>query len=273
MLLALSAFYFMSHETVVLYPQGMVGVKERDLIVTVSILMLIVVIPVFILMLFFAWKYRENNDKARHEPDWEHNHIAEMCWWGVPLVIIVILAILCWQSSHELSPFKPIGKEGERLKVQVVALDWKWLFIYPEEGIAVINLLTIPENVPIEFEITADAPMNSFWIPALGGQIYAMPGMRSKLYLIANKQGTFRGASANISGKGFSGMNFNTVATSKEEYQNWVRIVQSSGRGLSFSDYQNELVKPSSYAPVQLFSLQDRELFERIIDQYMAHTK
>ena len=251
----------------------MIGIKERDLILTASILMLIVVIPVFILTLFFARKYRENNEKARHEPDWEHNNVAEMCWWGVPLVIIIILAVLCYRSSHELNPFRPIDDpESKTLKVQVVALDWKWLFIYPDQGVATINLLKIPVKTPIEFEITADAPMNSFWIPELGGMIYAMPAMRSKLYLIADEPGTYRGASANISGKGFAGMYFNTVAVLESEFQEWVGHAKS-GNTLTYSEYENTLVKPNSYVPVQIYSLGDQDLFEQILQKYMAPKK
>lgn len=270
-ILALAIFYAVSHEVAVLFPKGMIGIKERDLILTATILMLIVVIPVFVLTLFFAWKYRENNN-ARHDPDWEHNNIAEMCWWGVPFVIIVILAVLCYQSSHELNPFRPIASEKKALKVQVVALDWKWLFIYPEKGIATVNYLEIPVETPIAFEITSDAPMNSFWIPELGGMIYAMPGMRSKLHLIADVPGVFRGASANISGEGFAGMYFNTVAVSEDEFQNWVGEV-SSRTSLTFSEYEKTLVKPSSYDPVKLYSLGDQDLFEQILQKYSAPKK
>ena len=129
LMLVLGIYYVVSHEVTVLYPKGMIGIKERDIILTASILMMIVVVPVFVLTLFFAWKYRESNEKARHEPEWEHNNIAEVCWWGVPLVIIVILGVITWKSSHALNPFKPIENGKTPIEVQVVALDWKWLFI------------------------------------------------------------------------------------------------------------------------------------------------
>ena len=161
--------------------------------------------------------------KAKHAPDWEHNYIAEYCWWGVPIVIIVILAVTTWKSSHDLNPFKPIESEKKPLAIQVVALHWKWLFIYPEQGIATVNFVQFPEKTPINFEITSDAPMNSFWIPQLGGQIYAMPAMRSKLHLIANEIGSFRGVSANISGKGFAGMTFTAKSSSEEDFDAWVQ--------------------------------------------------
>ena len=189
--LALTALYISQNSIDVLEPQGMIGEKERELIITASLLMLIVVVPVFILTWFFAWKYRAGR-QSKHEPDWEHNYIAEYCWWGVPIIIIAILAVDTWKSSHELNPFKPIENGTKPITIQVVSLDWKWLFLYPEQGIATINYVQFPEKTPINFAITSDAPMNSFWIPKLGGQIYAMPGMRSKLHLIANESGSYQ---------------------------------------------------------------------------------
>lgn len=264
---AVTALYISSHDIPVLNPKGMIGIKERDLIYTSSLLMLIVVIPVFVFAFFFAWKYRETG-KAAHTPDWEHNYIAEYCWWGVPLIIVVILAVLTWRSSHELSPFKPIVNGKKPIEIQVVALDWKWLFIYPELGIATINFIQFPEKTPINFEITSDAPMNSFWIPQLGGQIYTMPAMRSKLHLIANEMGSYRGCSANISGDGFAGMVFTARASSEADFNEWVRTVKQSGKTLTLDEY-NELVKPSSYHPITYYSQAQGDLFEGIIMKYM----
>ncbi len=266
--IALSAFYITSNYIDVLEPKGWIGAKERGLIITASLLMLIVVIPVFIMAFFFAWRYREGNTKSRHAPDWEHNYIAEYCWWGVPIIIIIILAITTWKSSHDLNPFKPIENGKKPISIQVVALDWKWLFIYPEEGIATVNLVQFPEKTPINFSITSDAPMNSFWIPALGGQIYAMPAMRSKLYLIANEIGIFKGVSANISGKGFAGMTFTAKATSESDFSSWVESVKTSGKSLTMDSY-NQLAKPSEYHPVEYYQLADIDLFDRIIMKYM----
>jgi cytochrome o ubiquinol oxidase subunit 2 len=269
--LALAAFfgiYITTHDIAVLSPKGMIGTKERDLIVTSSLLMLIVVIPVFILTMIFAWKYR-GNGKGKHTPDWEHNYIAEYCWWGVPLLIIFVLSILCWKSTHELNPFRPIQSDKKSLTIQVVALQWKWLFIYPEQGIATVNFLQFPEKTPISFEISADAPMNSFWIPQLGGQIYAMPGMRSKLHLIADKPGKYRGASSNISGEGFAGMYFPAVSSTQADFTQWVQEVKQSGTALTFEKYE-ELVKPSSYVPSTNFVLTDSNLFDQILEKYEA---
>lgn len=264
---ALSAIYISTHDIPVLNPKGMIGMKERDLIITASLLMLIVVIPVLVLTWFFAWRYRESNTKSRHAPDWEHNYIAEYCWWGIPLVIIVILAIITWKSSHELNPYKPIESDKKTLTIQVVALQWKWLFIYPEQGIATVNYVQFPEKTPVYFEITADAPMNSFWIPQLGGQIYAMPAMRTKLHLIADEIGSYRGVSSNLSGEGFAGMTFTAKATSQSDFDQWVQSTKSL-KPLSLSDY-NQLVEPSSYNPVASYSLNQTDLFDQIVMKYM----
>ena len=267
-MLAAFAGYISTHNIPVLNPDGMIGLKERKLLITASLLMLIVVIPVFIFTFAFAWKYRENNEKSRHEPDWEHNYIAEYCWWGVPLVIIFILAIITWKSSHELNPFKPIDSNKKPLTIQAVALQWKWLFIYPEQGIAVVNFLQFPEKTPLNFEITADAPMNSFWIPQLGGQIYAMPAMRSKLHLIASTTGIFKGRSANISGTGFAGMYFNAKSSTEEEFDQWVNSVRRSPQSIGFDKY-NELVKPTEYVPVTYYRLGQNDLFDQILMKYL----
>lgn len=268
--ITLSILYLSTRSIPVLEPKGMIAEKQRELIITASLLMLIVVIPVFFLTLIFAWRYNIKNAKGKHTPDWEHNNIAEICWWGVPLVIIVILAVITYKSSHELNPFKPIVNGKPPVTVQAVALDWKWLFIYPEQGIATINYLQIPVDTPINFEITADAPMNSFWIPDLGGQIYAMPAMRTKLHLIANEIGEYRGASANISGKGFAGMYFKTDVTSEEDFNRFVGRVQMAQEYLDRDKYRN-LVKPSEDDPVSYFRLGERGLFDQIIEQYKSN--
>lgn len=266
---AATVLYISNNTIVVLEPKGFIGGKESELLITASLLMLIVVIPVFILTLAFAWKYRESNVKSKHAPDWEHNYIAEYCWWGVPVVIIAILAITTWKSSHELNPFKPIVTGKKSLSIQVIALDWKWLFIYPDQGIATVNFVQFPENTPINFEITSDAPMNSFWIPQLGGQIYAMPAMRSKLYLIANEIGSFMGVSANFSGRGFAGMKFTVESTSEEDFHQWVRQVRQSPKHLTLDAY-NELVKPTEYHPVEQYQLMQPDLFDRVLMKYMT---
>lgn len=261
---------FIAHNDVaVLQPKGMIGHKERTLLFTASLLMLIVVIPVLVMTFVFAWKYREENKKAKYSPNWAESHVAEAVWWGVPFVIITILAIVTWKSSHDLSPFKPIESDKKPLTVQVVALQWKWLFIYPEQKIASINFLQIPEKTPISFEITADAPMNSFWIPQLGGQIYAMPAMRSKLHLIADEVGEYRGCSSNLSGDGFAGMDFIAKSCSENDFNKWVQQAKKSQQRLSLDEYTT-LVEPSQNNDVSLYSLTENDLFEEILKKYTA---
>lgn len=263
----LSGLHFLSsHDIVVLNPKGLIAMKQRDLIIIASLLMLIVVIPVFILTWLFAYKYRAGS-KAKYTPDWHHSYIAETLWWSVPFLIIVVLAAITWKSSHELSPFKPIDAGKKQLEIQAVALDWKWLFIYPEQGIATINFIQFPEKMPLSFEITADAPMNSFWIPQLGGQIYAMPAMKTKLHLIANEIGSFRGSSANLSGKGFAGMVFTAESTSQEDFDRWVKSVKQSSRSLTFDEY-HRLALPSEYHPVTTYVLAEENLFDHIVMKY-----
>jgi len=264
----LSAFYMMNHNIPVLQPKGMIGMQQRDLLVICTLLMCIVVIPVFVIMIFFSWKYHEGRKSEKHSPDWDHNVLAECVWWGVPFIIVVILAVITWRSTHELNPFKPLDSDVKPIVIQAVALDWKWLFIYPEQGIATVNYIQFPVDTPLNFEITADAPMNSFWIPQLGGQIYAMPAMRTKLHLIANEEGEFRGCSSNISGEGFAGMYFKAVASSDSEYRAWVSSVKESSRSLSRAAY-DQLVSPSQYDPVTYYSKVERDLFDYIVMKYM----
>ncbi len=252
----------------VLNPKGLIALKQRNLIISVTAMMLIIVIPVFILTFLFVWKYREGNIKAKYAPDWDHDRKIELAWWSLPCAIILGVALLAWKATHELDPFKPITASKKPLKIQVVALQWKWLFLYPEERIASINFVHFPHQTPIDFEITADAPMNSFWIPQLGGQIYAMPGMRTELHLIANETGNFRGSSANISGEGFAGMTFIAKASSEEDFAHWVQTSQRSTNSLDQAEY-DQLVKPSSYNPVISYSLADRDLYERIVTKYI----
>ena len=258
---------YYSWDAAVLDPKGWIGEKERDLLVISTWLMLIVVIPVLLMTIGITWKYRASNKEAKYSPDWDKSHLAEAVWWGLPFVIIIALSVLTWKSSHDLDPFKPLDSNQKPLKIQVVALQWKWLFLYPEQGIASVNFLQIPEKTPIYFEISADAPMNSFWIPRLGGQIYAMPGMRSKLHLIAQETGDFRGSSANLSGDGFAHMHFVTRASSKEAFDQWVETVRSSP-GLDWNHY-TELAKPSVLQTPSQFRLAEENLFERIIMKFM----
>ncbi|WP_283106949.1 ubiquinol oxidase subunit II [Shewanella surugensis] len=249
-------------------PKGQVGVDEKSLIITATLLMLIVVIPVLVMTFVFAWKYRESNTKSTYLPNWCHSNKIEFWVWGIPCVIILILGTITWRTTHELDPYKPLVSDVKPITIEVVALDWKWLFIYPEQQIATINHIEFPENVPINFKITSDAPMNSFFIPRLGGQIYAMAGMTTLLHLIANEQGTYRGLSANISGEGFSDMKFTATATSQQGFDDWVNKVKASDQYLDKAKY-NTLLNKSIADPIQYFSDVEPNLFGQIVHKYM----
>jgi len=261
--------YMSTHEIAVLSPKGFIAEEQRRLIIDSFLLMLIVVVPVFVLTFVFAWIYREDNEKATHSPDWGHSTVAEIVWWGVPLVIVIVLAVWTYRTSHELNPFKPIESHKKPVTVQVVALQWKWLFIYPEHGIATVNYVEFPEKRPINLVLTGDSPMNSFWIPQLGGMIYAMPKMRTQLHLIADETGVFEGLSSHFSGTGFAGMKFKARASTEEEFASWVQQVRSSRNQLDWYEY-NKLVEPSSYDPVSYYRLANSQLFEQIIEKYEA---
>lgn len=263
--------YFRSHNIAVLNPKGTIGSKERSLIIEATLLMLIVVIPVYIMTFMIAWKYREGNKKAKYMPDWDHHNALEFLWWAIPGLIILVLAVITFRSSHELDPFKQLSSTKVPMTIQVVALDWKWLFIYPKQNIASVNLTEFPAGTPIDFEITSDAPMNSFWIPQLGGQIYAMSGMRTHLHLVADNPGSFRGVSANISGKGFAGMNFTAKAATEAEFNNWVESVKNRPAKLNAKAY-DELAKPSENNPVAYFSSTQAGLYDRIVLKFIVPT-
>ncbi len=251
----------------VLNPKGSIAGQQRDLIVIATLLMLIVVIPVFVLTFLIAWKYREGNKRADYRPDEDGNRTLEITWWTIPLALVIVLAGLIWRSSHTLDPFQPIAHAQKPITVQVVSLEWKWLFIYPEQGIATVNYLQIPEDTPINFELTSDAPMNSFWIPQLGGQVYTMAGMQTKLHLIADEQGEYTGQSANLSGEGFAGMKFPTKATSQADFDNWVQSTKQTAAELSQQEYET-LAKPSSNNSASLYTYKDKRVYNNIIASY-----
>lgn len=255
----------------VLDPAGAIGLAERGLMLHAVEFMLIVAIPVYILLFFFAYKYRAGNKKAKYAPDAEHGKLEELVWWVVPLEIVLVLGALTWGSTHQLDPRKPLDGAAP-LVVQVVALDWKWLFIYPEQGIATVNYLVVPVDKPVEFSITADAPMNSFWIPALGGQIYAMTGMATELNLVANEPGVYKGAGANYSGNGFAKMKFTASAVAPADFDAWVAGIKSATSTLSLQAYQ-ELARPTIDAAPSYFADVEPGLFDAVIMQFMDSVK
>ncbi|HDS0962164.1 TPA: ubiquinol oxidase subunit II, partial [Pseudomonas putida] len=248
-------------------PKGQVGIEQKNLILIATGLMLLVVIPVIIMTLAFAWKYRASNKAATYTPDWSHSTKIEAAVWIIPILIIIALGYVTYHSTHKLDPYRPLDSDVKPIQIDVVALDWKWLFIYPEQGIATVNKIVFPANTPVNFRVTSDAVMNSFFIPGLGGQIYAMAGMTTKLHLIANENGEFDGISANYSGAGFTGMKFKATATSQEDFDKWVAEVKQSPKKLDKAEYA-ALAKPSENNPVALYSEASPEQFQLIVDKY-----
>lgn len=265
--------YLADKEVAVFNPQGIIASQQRDLIVFTLLLSVVVVVPVFVLLGLFAWKYREGGN-ARYTPDVEGNRWLEVLWWGIPIIIIGVLSVITWVSTHQLDPYKPIDSQEKALKVQVVALQWKWLFLYPEQKIATVNELKIPTGTPVNFELTADAPMSAFWIPNLGSQVYAMSGMSTKLSLRADRPGQYRGTNTNINGKGYAGMNFSVVAMpNRSDFDRWARQVEAEkGHNHMDGTVYDELVKPSEKTPVTYYHLHDTELYDKIVNKYMHHT-
>jgi cytochrome o ubiquinol oxidase subunit 2 len=261
-------------DIVVLDPTGYIAHQQRDLIIVSTLLMLMIIVPVMVLTGVFAWRYRHSSKTAVYEPEWDHSIHLELAIWSVPLLIVVCLGALTWSSTHLLDPYRPIAHldaaatrhvEAEPLRVNVIALDWKWLFIYPEYGIATVNELAAPINREIDFHITASSVMNSFYIPALAGQIYAMPAMETRLHAIMNEKGVYRGFSANYSGAGFSGMHFVFRSLTDADFDKWRMQIGSTGDALDLNAYR-ELERPSTNEPVHSYTQVAPGLFEAVVN-------
>jgi cytochrome o ubiquinol oxidase subunit 2 len=257
----------------VLNPAGDVARQQANLLIVSTILMLLIIIPVMALTILFAWRYRAANKAAEHRPDWDHSTALELVIWSAPLLIIIMLGAITWISTHTLDPYRRLGRiapgqmvpaNSKPLVIDVVALDWKWLFIYPEQGIATVNKLVLPVNREVRFRITASSVMNSFYVPALAGQIYAMPAMETKLHAVLNKPGTFEGFSANYSGAGFSGMHFPTVGVDQAGFDGWVAQAKVAGGALDNAAYV-KLAQPSENVPAQSWAAVDPRLFDQIV--------
>ncbi len=249
--------------------------QQRDLIIVSTILMLLIIVPVIALTLLFAWRYRKSNTKATYDPEWHHSTQLELVIWAAPLLIIIALGAITWISTHTLDPYRPLQRiDANRdvipgtapLVVEVVALDWKWLFIYPELGIATVNELAAPVDRPIAFKITSSSIMNSFFIPTLAGQIYAMPGMETKLHAVINKPGQYEGFSANYSGAGFSGMRFKFLGMSTEDFEAWAKAAKAGGGELNREGYM-QLSQPSERDPVRKYATVAPDLYDAILNR------
>lgn len=259
---------------VVMSPAGDVAMQQRDLILVSTLLMLLIILPVMAMTIWFAWRYREKAQAKDYDPDWDHSTSLELLIWSAPLLIIIMLGAITWSSTHLLDPYRPIERvdskrkvepAAKRLQVEVVALDWKWLFIYPELGIATVNELAAPVDQPIEFKITSASLMNSFFVPALAGQIYAMPGMQTVLHAVANKPGAYEGFSANYSGAGFSHMRFRFHAMDKAGFDRWVTKVKVSGATLDRAAYA-KLERPSEKVAPMYFAGVEPRLFHAALN-------
>ncbi len=258
-------------DAAMLNPKGIIALHEKRLLITAVLLMLLIVVPVMILTVIVARKYRASNTKAKYTPEWTHSTLLELIWWGIPCIIIAILATITWISSHRLDPYRPLDaslSDKAPITVQVIALDWKWLFIYPEQHIASVNFMQVPVGTPINFLITADAPMNSFAIPQLAGQIYAMPGMQTKLHMMVDEAGDYNGMSANYSGDGFSEMRFIVRAGTQAEFDQWVKTAQASPQALNMLTY-NQLAQKSQNNKVEYFSSVEDGLYNHVIMKFM----
>lgn len=255
---------------VVLHPKGSVGSDERTLIIFSAAIMLLVIIPVIVMTFVFAYKYRANNPKANYDPNWHSSKKIETVVWGVPVLIILVLATTSWITTHSLDPFKPLKMKGDPVKIEVVSLDWKWLFIYPDQGVASVNQVAFPANEQVQFYLTSDTVMTSFFIPQLGSQIYTMAGMQTQLHLDATEPGTYDGIAANFSGDGFSGMTFKAIATpDQSSFNDWIAKAKQSTSTLDFAAFR-QLAKPSENNPVAYYSGVSKDLFNQILNEYNA---
>ena len=248
----------------VLDPQGPIAAAQRLILLNSTGIMLAIVIPTILATLGTAFWFRASNTRARYLPDFGYSGRLELLVWSIPIMTVILVGGVTWISSYDLDPPKPIASTEKPVRVQVVALDWKWLFIYPDHGIAAVNQLTIPAGTPIRFELTSSGVMNSFFVPQLGGQIYTMAGMVTRLYLKADQPGTFRGMSSNYSGAGFSDMVFNVNAVPSDKFAQWVAATRTTGPTLDAQSYA-ELAKPSQAVTPFTYRAVAPDLFNGIL--------
>ena len=261
--------------TVVLSPSGYIAAQQRDLLLVSTLLMLLVVVPVMGLTAFFAWRYSEKRS-SRYDPEWHHSTGLELIIWAAPLMIIICIGAITWTGTHLLDPFRPLERLGERrpvaadvepLEVQVVALDWKWLFIYPRYGVATVNEVTIPVDQPVRFHLTSQSVMNAFYVPALAGMIYAMPGMESQLHAVMNVPGDYEGFSSNYSGAGFSHMRFRLHGIEQTDFAAWVIRTRAEGEPLLDRARYLALAEPSENVAPTSFGEVEPDLFRRVLNR------
>lgn len=267
-LVAVTGWYLSRHTIAVLQPAGKIGTDERNLMILCLSISGGIVIPVFGLLGYFAWKYREGNHRAKYSPELEGSRLAETIWWIVPTVLLVIIATITWQSTYALDPFKPLASNKPTMHIQVVALDWKWLFIYPSQHVASVNVAYVPVGTPVDFEITSDTVMTSFWVPQLGGQMYAMPGMSTQLNLVADKTGRYDGRAANISGSGFADQTFVVAAVQPQLFSKSVAAMRASSDTLNAANYAS-LARPGIMSSPKYYGGVPSGLYDTIMMKYM----
>lgn len=261
-------------EMIVLNPAGQVAIQERDMLVASTLIMLIIIIPVLVLIGVIAWRYRDSRQNASdYDPDWEHSLHLEFVIWAAPLLIIIALGALTWIGTHMLDPYRPLEvdttverTEGipERLRIDVVSLDWQWLFLYPQYGIATVNQVAAPVDVPIHFRLASETVMNTFYVPALAGMVYTMAGMKTDLHAVINKLGDYKGFSANLSGDGFTDMRFRFLGQNEADFLKWVDKVRSEGDDLTPEAYL-ALTEPTRNGPVRYYADFAPDLFYKIV--------
>jgi len=250
----------------VLDPQGPISAAERLLLINSTEIMLVVVVPVILATLGFAWWYRASNERAGRSPDWAFQGGVEFVTWSIPALVVILLGGVCWIGAHQLDPRAPIESSVKPLRVDVVSLDWKWLFIYPDQGVAAVNELVVPAGTPVNFRLTSATVMNAFFVPQLGSQIYTMAGMTTHLNLLADKPGDYQGLSTNFSGDGFSDMRFMMTAVPAADFDGWIAKTRGAGGALDDTAYAT-LTKPTIAVPPATYRSVDPKLFERIVDQ------
>jgi cytochrome o ubiquinol oxidase subunit 2 len=251
-----------------LNPKGVIASEERKLMFYTVFILLDIGIPTLLLFYLVAWRYRDTNEKAHHTPNTSGSKSLVFLIWALPFVIMLLLAAVMWPAAHRLAPKQAIISDAKPMTIEVIAMRWKWLFIYPEQDIATVNFVQIPTNTPVQFVITADeTPMSSFWIPHLGGQLYAMTGHENQLNLMAETPGDYEGRSAEINGAGFAGMTFTTRASSREEFNQWVQSIRLSTQTLGTNEYK-ELLVPSENNSSVFYAKADPNLFNNLILKY-----
>jgi cytochrome o ubiquinol oxidase subunit II len=250
----------------VLDPHGPVGESERLILFDSLTIMLTIVVPVILATLGFAWWFRASNARATYLPDWAFSGHLELIVWAIPALVITFLGGIAWFGSHALDPYRALPSKTKAIEVEVVSLDWKWLFIYPTDGVAAVNQLVIPVGTPVHFRLTSSGVMNSFFVPQLGSQIYTMAGMTSQVYLQADQEGTYQGLSAQFSGEGFADMHFEVRAVAPDAYAKWLAGTKSAGGALDEAGYA-ELANPSKNLKTATYGSVAPNLFEAIINQ------